>query len=162
MGHQVKRLGVAMLGVTGFALAIAGCATTGGGAASDVRAQVGTLQTQVAALTSQVEELRSRQRTIEDRTWDQGMKVTPAAESPTKRGRVVLTAKEIQLALHRAGYYHGALDGHLGPKTRVAIKAFQSANSLVADGVAGTKTMIALQAYLTPASTTTVTTESPS
>ena len=147
---MARRLMIAGLMVAGAALA--GCATTSTGAhveQDQLRAQVNTLQSQVAALSSQVEELRGRQRSVEDHTWEAGGRVAVADAHAAKHSRVVLTAKELQLALQRAGYYQGPIDGRIGTKTRNAIKTFQTANNLVADGVAGTKTMIALQAYLT-------------
>jgi peptidoglycan hydrolase-like protein with peptidoglycan-binding domain len=43
-------------------------------------------------------------------------------------------------------------DGKLGPKSQQAIKAFQSAHGLTADGIAGPLTQGQLRAYLgTPA-----------
>ena len=145
----------AIVGIIVGSLALAGCATSkvAQQEQEQLRNQVAGLQTQVAALNSQVEELRTRQQSIEDRTWDQGTRTaTAVAEGRTSRKtHTVLTAKEIQLALQRAGYYQGPIDGRIGAKTRSAIKIFQAANNLVADGVAGSKTMVALQAYLTSA-----------
>lgn len=146
-----------IVGMLGVGLLTAGCATTVPQDQGLLSSQVGGLQTQVAALNSQVEELRSRQQALEDRAWDR--RARPAAPAPlagTGRAiserslgtRKVLTAREIQQALKTAGFYHGSVDGKIGPQTRVAIKAFQSSNQLVADGVAGTKTMAALERYL--------------
>ncbi len=56
--------------------------------------------------------------------------------------------KEIQTALKNAGFYAGAVDGKLGPKTRKAIEAFQKSKSLKADGKVGPKTWAELQSYL--------------
>ena len=86
---------------------LAGCATstTAQQEQDHLRAQIGGLQSQVAALRSQVDELHNRQQALEERTWDQGGRVRPAAETPAaRRPHAVLTAKEIQLALQRAGY----------------------------------------------------------
>lgn len=151
MGTKYIRIGMMMIA----GLALAGCATsmTAQQSQDQLRTQVATLQSQVAALTSQVEELRNRQQSLEARAWDQGIRLVPKGQArPGGLRRTVLTAKEIQLALTRAGYYHGPIDGRIGAKTRAAIKAFQAANNLVADGVAGTKTMEALQAYLSGSS----------
>lgn len=131
-------------GLVAASVTLAGCATLSPQEQDQLRAQVGGLQSQVAALNSQVEELRTRQQALEGRAWDQGVRVA--------RSHAVLTGKEIQLALQRAGVYQGPVDGKIGPQTRVAIKLFQTAHQLTADGVAGTKTMQALQAYLTPES----------
>jgi len=143
----------AVIGLAIASVGLAGCATSGAAqrGQDQLQVQVAGLQSQVAALTSHVEELRSRQQALEGRAWDQGVRVSSAAETRTaRRAYVVLTAKELQLALQRAGYYQGPMDGKIGPKTRTAIKLFQAANGLVADGVAGHKTMVALHVYLTP------------
>src|ERR1700722_18869192 len=44
------------------------------------------------------------------------------------------TPKEIQQALKNAGLYDGKIDGHMGPKSKKAIEAFQTQNGLKADG----------------------------
>lgn len=54
----------------------------------------------------------------------------------------------LQLALQRAGYYGGVIDGIFGIQTRNAVMAFQRDNGLVADGVVGARTMTALEPYL--------------
>ena len=50
--------------------------------------------------------------------------------------------------LKRAGFYQGALDGKIGPKTKEAIKAFQKANQLEADGIVGRGTWAKLKKNL--------------
>lgn len=52
--------------------------------------------------------------------------------------------KDLQRALNAAGFNAGAADGHFGARTETALKAFQTARGLVADGVAGPKTLRAL------------------
>ena len=54
----------------------------------------------------------------------------------------------IQAALKNAGYYQGAVDGKFGQMTATAIKEFQKANGLKADGVIGEQTWIKLSEYL--------------
>ena len=58
--------------------------------------------------------------------------------APPKEG--VDRNKEIQTAVKNAGFYAGAIDGKIGPKTRSAIEEFQKAKGLKADGVVGKKT----------------------
>jgi peptidoglycan hydrolase-like protein with peptidoglycan-binding domain len=60
--------------------------------------------------------------------------------------------QEIQQALKNAGYYSGAIDGKIGPKSMQAIEAFQKENGLTVDGKVGPKTWAALSKYLTTAS----------
>lgn len=56
--------------------------------------------------------------------------------------------KDIQKALKAAGFYAGAIDGKLGPRTKKAVIDFQKANGLKADGKVGPKTLAALDKYL--------------
>ena len=44
------------------------------------------------------------------------------------------TVAAVQQRLGRLGYYHGSVDGVIGPQTRNAIAAFQSRNGMVVDG----------------------------
>jgi hypothetical protein len=41
----------------------------------------------------------------------------------------------VQERLARAGYYHGAIDGVVGPRTRSAVRAYERAHGLRVDGV---------------------------
>lgn len=54
------------------------------------------------------------------------------------------TTKEVQERLVELGHDPGKVDGRLGPKTRAAIKAFQLANGLNIDGIAGPITLAEL------------------
>jgi hypothetical protein len=45
------------------------------------------------------------------------------------------TVAAVQRRLARGGYYHGSIDGVIGPGTRTAIRAFESNNGLRVDGV---------------------------
>lgn len=55
-----------------------------------------------------------------------------------------MTIKQIQCLLEYLGYEPGAIDGANGPKTRDAVKAFQRAEGLAADGIAGANTQAKL------------------
>lgn len=57
---------------------------------------------------------------------------------------------KLQARLCDLGYYQGALDGSFGAGTSNAVASFQSANSLDADGVAGSATLAALNLTSTP------------
>lgn len=70
----------------------------------------------------------------------------PAAEEPIINLNVAspISAhkddkKQLQQALKDKGFYNGAVDGSIGPKTEAAIKAFKIANGLSADSIAGPK-----------------------
>jgi hypothetical protein len=54
---------------------------------------------------------------------------------------------ELQRKLADAGFYKGSVDGVFGLKTQTALKQFQSAMGLVADGIAGWQTQKLLQKY---------------
>ena len=45
------------------------------------------------------------------------------------------TVAAVQRRLARGGYYHGAIDGVIGPGTRSAIRGFESNNGLRVDGI---------------------------
>ena len=79
---------------------------------------------------------------------------TPApAVGPTASPTVLVTLKEgsrgdnvkaLQQKLIALGYLTGAADGLYGSGTKAAVRAFQSANGLAADGVAGAQTLSAI------------------
>ncbi|MCH2044764.1 MAG: peptidoglycan-binding protein [Saprospiraceae bacterium] len=52
-----------------------------------------------------------------------------------------LNGKSIQILLRDAGFNPGKVDGILGGNTKKAVKAFQEANGLAADGIAGPNTI---------------------
>ncbi len=56
--------------------------------------------------------------------------------------------RQIQTALKKAGFYQGAIDGKIGPKTKEAIIKFQKAKGLKADGIVGESTSTDLNKYL--------------
>ena len=55
---------------------------------------------------------------------------------------------QLQTDLNQLGYYYAEITGHFGNQTETAVKAFQKAKGLSADGVAGTKTLNAVAAAL--------------
>lgn len=65
------------------------------------------------------------------------------------QGREVVT---LQQALAQLGFLNGATDGNFGTGTETAVKNFQAANGLEADGIAGRMTLEALysQSSVTP------------
>lgn len=70
---------------------------------------------------------------------------TPTATSSSLRnGSTGVAVKTLQQRLKQLGYYSGSVDGDFGDGTEQAVIAFQKANGLDADGVAGTRTITKL------------------
>lgn len=65
----------------------------------------------------------------------------PNSERPLSRDETA----ELQGHLTRVGLYQGAIDGKIGPRSRAAIRAFQSGRGLAADGFAGVRLLEALR-----------------
>lgn len=53
---------------------------------------------------------------------------------------------QLQTDLKQLGYYYADITGNFGERTEAAVKAFQKAKGLTADGIAGTKTLNAIAA----------------
>ncbi|MEG2251622.1 MAG: peptidoglycan-binding protein, partial [Clostridia bacterium] len=66
--------------------------------------------------------------------------VSTSLKSGSKGGEV----KKLQQRLKDLGYYTGSVDGSYGSGTVKAVKDFQNANNLTADGVAGKSTLAAV------------------
>lgn len=66
---------------------------------------------------------------------------TPAPSTSLKQGDISDAVKSMQQRLIDLGYLSGKADGKFGVQTYTALLAFQKANNLTVDGVAGTKTL---------------------
>ena len=73
-----------------------------------------------------------------------------STESTSSELSTLPSPQEIQQALKNASLYQGKIDGNIGPKTKRAIKEFQTRNNLNADGKVGSKTWDKLKVYLKP------------
>jgi peptidoglycan hydrolase-like protein with peptidoglycan-binding domain len=128
-------------------LLLAGCATTTKTSINqtqELQNQVKQLQTYVASLE---EELQNKDQEIiylESELENSKNTQQEAENTPIKK----LSYRQIQTALKNAGFYNGSIDGKLGKQTKNAIKAFQKAQGLKADGVVGKRTASALSKYL--------------
>jgi hypothetical protein len=60
------------------------------------------------------------------------------------------TVKALQRALKAAGFDPGRIDGEFGPMTAAAVRSYQAAHRLVADGEIGSQTARSLGVRLTP------------
>ena len=72
--------------------------------------------------------------------------------STLRKGNSGSRVAALQKQLIQLGYLQGSADGKFGEKTRSAVMAFQKANRLTADGLAGKKTLEALEKGGTAAS----------
>jgi murein L,D-transpeptidase YcbB/YkuD len=118
-----------------------GCvATIGRQNASETR----SLRNQVLVLEN---ELKSKDEEISNLRDALQMKKTDWAQAAGEiKSRP--NSKQIQMALTKAGYYQGPIDGRIGKQTRQAIKKFQKENNLSVDGKVGKKTWSLLSKYL--------------
>ena len=67
--------------------------------------------------------------------------------------------KKLQQRLDELGFYTGNITGNFGEKTRDAVIAFQKAAGLTADGIAGKRTLEAINAKAATASSSSVSTD---
>ncbi|MBR5345093.1 MAG: peptidoglycan-binding protein [Clostridia bacterium] len=69
---------------------------------------------------------------------------SPTPVETLRKGSKGEAVRQLQQQLKTLGYYSGTVDGDYGDGTVAAVKAFQKANRLTDDGVAGEKTQKAL------------------
>ena len=138
---------VIFFSVLAVSVSLAGCATTR--RPKDFELQ--GLRNQVSVLESQLQSKDEEINSLKDQLN------SPSQEKElrsSKRIKVIPEAKyrpnirQIQKALKNAGYNPGTMDGRMGRETKDAIRAFQRANGLRADGKAGKNTWKLLKKYL--------------
>ena len=133
---------------------VAGCETV----PKKFRQEVSGISSKVDTLESRVEGVESKQaeteratsqqaQTIEELRAEKEKAVKTNFEVRPKTGKPKEHMKEIQVCLKNAGFYKGNIDGMKGKGTKRAIKEFQKANGLKADGVVGAKTWELLSKY---------------
>lgn len=86
--------------------------------------------------------------------------ITVASAKNIVKGDTAENNRIVQQRLLDLGYYKGKVDGIWGPKTLSAVKSFQKAKGLVADGIVGAKTEKALGVTLSGGGSTTGTNSS--
>lgn len=146
------------LGLLGLPLllgSLVGCATTHGPAmsAQELHGRVLHLENlaeqrdqELAQLREELTAEREARQTLEQHL---GGAVATSASSGKMAGG--MTLRDVQQALQRAGFDPGPIDGRMGRKTREALRHFQQAQGLTADGRIGPQTIAKLKAYMTPA-----------
>lgn len=128
---------LSLLAVT--SLVFSGCATTRAKKPSqaDLQTQVTELQNAVQAKDQQIQDLQYQLQNTQMNSYSSNI-------SYGKKSRFIrvsgVSVSDVQRALARAGYDPGPIDGQIGKKTKAAIKSFQRASGLSADGVVGDKT----------------------
>lgn len=140
---------VKILTVIVLTLFLSGCATT----KKSNNIEIQQLKGRVASLETDLQAKEQEITRLEDELEKAHEKRVVYREEKIKEGKIVeskkLSARQIQVALKNAGFYRGSVDGKMGPATTEAIKAFQKANGLKADGVVGSRTRAKLIRYLT-------------
>ncbi len=124
-----------------------GCATarqkTQETQAQSYEERVNALERELALKDDEILELRNDLYRAEEQLENASAQPVSTASASAR-----LSAKEVQTALKKAGFYDGAVDGKIGKNTKKAITEFQKANGLVADGIVGKKTSEKLRQYL--------------
>jgi peptidoglycan hydrolase-like protein with peptidoglycan-binding domain len=139
-----------------FAFAVAGCYTTrkrqGDLETQGLRNQVAALQSQLQVKEEEINALReSASKTSSPVCVNEKSEFGPSSavkKEAVCRVKTRPNVRQIQVALKNAGYDSGLIDGKLGRQTTDAIKAFQKANNLKADGRVGKNTWEILKQYL--------------
>jgi len=131
-----------------FLISLGGCATA---RKQDLQNQ--SLRNQIQALESQLQNKDQEINSLKeapDKTMQE--KETSSREGTMRRAVPEVksrpSVKHIQIALKNAGYNPGPVDGRPGRQTKDAIRAFQKANNLTADGKIGKQTWNLLKEYL--------------
>jgi len=131
---------------------LSGCATT----KKNTSIEIQQLKGRVASLETDLQTKEREVMRLEDELEKTYEKRTVLKEEKGKEIKQIelnkLSIIQIQSALKNAGFYKGAVDDKMGPTTTEAIKAFQRASGLKADGVVGKKTRSKLMGYLTDSS----------
>ncbi len=106
--------------------------------------QIGTLESEITPVTA--ETTKEEPGVVEAIPPTAAPAVSSQPKAPGSKDEA--RDKDIQTALKKAGFYTGAIDGKVGPKTKKAIEEFQKAKGLKVDGKVGPKTWAELQKYL--------------
>jgi len=133
--------------ITFLILAFSGCATVSkkeNTQLQQLQSRIGYLEQELRKKDAEINNLDEELKTYSFYEGKPGM----SAKNEDMYSQGQLSVSQIQRGLKNSGFYKGAVDGKIGPKTRTAIKDFQKANGLIADGVVGKRTRLKLQKYL--------------
>lgn len=87
----------------------------------------------------------------ESKTGKSSSSATSSSASGLKLNSKGTDVRNLQQDLTTLGYYWAEITGNFGSRTEAAVKAFQKAKGLTADGVAGTRTLDAIAAAVSGA-----------
>ena len=128
-------------------VAVSGCATCNKETEENqnLKNQVSTLESQAQSKDEEISSLRDAlAKAAQEKEKVECAKTMKVIGEIKTRPNI----KQVQVALQNAGYNPGPIDGKTGKQTIEAIKAFQKANGLEADGKVGGKTWSMLKDYL--------------
>jgi len=129
-------------------LLVSGCATAKKRdlEIQSLRNQISVLEAQIQAKDKEIDNLKEAldEATKQKLVYSKGVSDLEVVKEVKSRPSI----KQIQLALKKAGFDPGVVDGKMGRLTRNAIRAFQRANNIRADGKVGKDTWNLLRVYL--------------
>jgi len=141
-----RLLGTAM--AAGVVASLAGCGA--GVRMQGLEQEVAELKARISSLEGSLGRHEESLRELAEAKAEPVL-IEPATYSPPPAPRRTPPNKprvrHIQEALRNAGFSPGRIDNKLGPRTKGAIKRFQKANRLRADGLVGTRTWGKLKYY---------------
>ena len=130
-----------------FIILLTGCVTTQRGQGiqtQELQTRVNYLELELKRKNQEINRLESELEKTQYVTLNPNDQKIEYKESEASKE---IPLKQVQIALRKAGFYKGDIDGKQGPKTKEAIKAFQKARGLKVDGVVGKTTWQALSRY---------------
>ena len=130
-----------------FIIFLTGCATTQRGQSiktQELQTRVNYLELELKRKNQEIDRLESALEKAQYVTIVSNDQKIEYKQSETPQE---IPIKQVQIALKKAGFYKGDIDGKQGPRTKEAIRVFQKAQGLKVDGVAGKATWQALSRY---------------
>ena len=137
-----------------FLTTVVGCASTRQTSLNQMELRIGELERQVAQKDDEIGDLQDEVDQLSSelkRKQKASLDVVDVSSSSKKYNNIIrvnASPGQVQIALKKAGYYDGAIDGKIGSNTKSAIMQFQKDNGLKADGVIGRQTWEKLQSHV--------------
>ena len=130
-----------------FIIFLTGCATTQRGQSiktQELQTRVNYLELELKRKNQEIDRLESALEKAQYVTIVSNDQKIEYKQSETPQE---IPIKQVQIALKKAGFYKGDIDGKQGPRTKEAIRVFQKARGPKVDGVVGKATWQALSRY---------------